>query len=129
MLELTDDRARGLSEVSINGVIYDERRRPDIYADALLYRENERLREHIKQLSRELFEAKKQHTLYMPGARHLTHARVWTVPLRVGESPSCSFEHAAKPSDHMGFYRLNFQREHSERGVFWRVLPFATEPE
>lgn len=131
MLELTDDRARGLSELCINGVIYDERRRPDIYADALLHQENERLREHIKELSRELYEAQKRHTLYLPRAsqaQRLT-SRVWTVSLRVGESPSCAFEHAAKPSDHMGFYRLNFELEHSERGVFWRVLPFATEPE
>lgn len=125
MYEITDDKARGLSELKVNGVIYDER-----YADALLHQENERLRAHIGVLSKDLYEAQKRHTLYLPSACHTRqHCSMWTVPLRVGESPSLSFEHAAKPSDHNGFYRLNFERERSERGLFWRVLPFATEPE
>lgn len=99
--------------------------RRDGYREVSLEEENHHLRQHVEQLRRELYEAKKRHTLVLPNAADVTHS-VWVVPLRVGEVP---LSMSAFDPLRLSHYRLNFERDWSTRGVFWRVLPFTTDPE
>ncbi len=128
MYAIEDEKARGLSELRVNGVHFCEARRPDIYADGLLHDENERLRPHIKALYERLNIAEKRHTVILPAASDRSYGgHYWVVPVCVG-SWSPIVQHPDETSSPKR-YHWTFERIYSDAGMFWRALPFVTEPE
>ncbi len=92
---------------------------------AELQRENHALRVSRAALVDELRQRREGYRLPEP---HEVSHRVYVLPLMVGEPPALLSDAFDHPDDLPRHYRLTFVREYGERGDFWRVQPFATEP-
>jgi hypothetical protein len=132
MLDIKDERARGLDEFKVNGVHYARVRRPDIYANNLLHDENEGLRAALAATRTELTKALERHSLILPRAcDSLVRGLIWEVPILVGNPTHCLLPPVGAPDYEPACrgYRLRFERVHTDRGWLWHSLPFTTEPD
>lgn len=119
-----DRKARELGYSSATAMRYPAR---DEYRQMTLEEENFHLRKQIESLMKQLIESRERHTLLLPRPTDNDN-HTYTVPFRVG-APSLLAAAATGAPQLMYHYRMIFEKEWCERGVFWRALPFSTEPE